>query len=346
VRIGFGELILLAMVGAMTMSRYAQIWTNLMAGPLLVILAAGAATAQALPHSEWITLGTQSGPTPRANKSQPANLLHYADQYILVDAGDGAAEQLAKAGVRLAAVRTVFISHLHFDHTSGLFAILGLRYQLSNPPITIYGPLGTKKLVEGLVAAMQPFVDLGSGQMRGGRMPPADYVKAVEIPEGSTVQVGAAKVTAVRNTHYSFPKDSPNYKYPSFSYRFDMPDRAIVYTGDTGPSAAVELLAAHADLLVSEVVDSDYILGQIKAEQLETPPVPGASPEPTPDTIHHMTAEHLSPENVGLLAQHAGVAHLVLTHQELKPGADRETVARVARNFKGAISLGKDLDRF
>ena len=318
----------------------------MLAAPLLALLLAGSASAREPPHSEWITLGTQSGPTPRATKSQPANLLHYADQYILVDAGDGAAEQLAKAGVRLAAVRTVFISHLHFDHTSGLFAILGLRYQLSNPPITVYGPLGTKKLVEGLVAAMQPYVDLGSGQMRGGRMMPVDYVKVVEIPEGDTVQVGSARVTAVRNSHYSFLKDSPYYQYPSFSYRFDMPDRAIVYTGDTGPSRAVEKLAAHADLLVSEVVDADYILAQIKAELLEAPPIPGVPQEPSPDTIHHMTAEHLSPENVGLLAVHAGVAHLVLTHQELKPGSDQETLARVAGNFKGKISLAKDLDRF
>ncbi len=328
------------------MSRNAKRLTGLMTVLLLALPVARPATAQERPHSEWITLGTQSGPTPRATKSQPANLLHYGDQYILVDAGDGAAEQLAKAGVRLAAVRTVFISHLHFDHTSGLFAILGLRYQLSNPPITVYGPLGTKKLVDGLVAAMQPFVDLGSGQMRGGRMLPADYVKVVEIPDGGTVQVGLAKVTAVRNSHYSFPKESPNYKYPSFSYRFEMPDRTIVYTGDTGPSSAVEALAAKADLLVSEVVDADYILAQIKIERPEAAPVPGAPQEPTPATIHHMTAEHLSPENVGLLAQHAGVTHLVLTHQELKPGTDRETLARVARNFKGTISLAKDLDRF
>jgi len=115
---------------------------------------------------------------------------------------------------------------------------------------------------------------------------------------------------------------------------------------NTGPSLAVEALAAKADLLLSEVVDADYILAQIKADRSEAPPIPGAPQEPTPAAIHRMTAEHLSPENVGLLAQHAGAAHLALTHQELRHGTDRETLARVARNFRGTISLAKDLDRF
>ena len=110
---------------------------------------------------------------------------------------------------------------------------------------------------------------------------------------------------------------------------------------NTGPSLAVEALAAKADLL-----DADYILAQIKAGRSEAPLIPGAPQEPTPAAIQHMTAEHLSPENVGLLAQHAGAAHLALTHQELRHGTDRETLARVARNFRGTISLAKDLDRF
>ena len=127
--------------------------------------------------------------------------------------------------------------------------------------------------------------------------------------------------------------------------RQKIPVAILGATGTVG-QRFVERLAAHADLLVSEVVDADYILAQIKAERPQTPPISGAPQEPTADTIHHMTAEHLSPENVGLLAAHAGIAHLVLTHQELKPGSDQETLARVAGNFKGKISLAKDLDRF
>ena len=297
------------------------------------------AAAQAPPRSEWITLGTGGGPVPSPTQAQPANLLHYADQFILVDAGDSALEQLVKAKIGLGAVRTVFISHMHFDHTSGLFAVLGNRYQVGAPPITVYGPTGTKKLVDGLVAAMQPFVDIGPGGLLGqggGRLPPKDYVTVVEIPDGGSVQVGAIKVTAVRNTHYSTPKESPEYRYPSFAYRFDLPDRSIAYTGDTGPSPAVEKLAAGAELLVSEIGDSDFTLGELKAKGVKL----------NAGIVHHFMAEHLSPTNAGLLAGHAGVKHLVLTHQGLRPGSEEETKAKVAANFTGTVVIAKDLDRF
>lgn len=303
---------------------------------LMAVAFALPAAAQAPPRSEWITLGTGGGPVPRPTQAQPANLLHYADQFILVDAGDGTLEQLAKAKIGLGAVRTVFISHMHFDHTSGLFAVLGNRYMVGAPPITVYGPAGTKKLVDGLVAAMQPFVDIGPGGVPGDRLPPKDYVTVVEIPDGGSVQVGAIKVTAVRNTHYSTPKESPQYRYPSFAYRFDLPDRSIAYTGDTGPSPAVEKLAAGADLLVSEIGDSDFALGELKARGVKL----------NAGLVHHFTAEHLSPTNAGLLAGHAGVKHLVLTHQGLRPGSEEETKAKVAANFTGTVVIAKDLDRF
>jgi ribonuclease BN (tRNA processing enzyme) len=294
------------------------------------------AAAQDLPRSEWITLGTGGGPVPSPTQAQPANLLHYADQFILVDAGDGTLEQLVKANIPLGAVRTVFISHVHFDHTSGLFAVLGNRYMVGAPPLMVYGPLGTKKLVDGLVAAMQPYVDLGPGGIPGPQLPLKDYVTVVEILDGGSVQVGAIKVTAVRNTHYSTPKESPQYRYPSFAYRFDLPDRSIAYTGDTGPSPAVEKLAAGADLLVSEIGDPDFTLGKLKANGVNL----------NPAILHHFTAEHLSPANVGLLAGHAGVKHLVLTHQGLRPGSEEETKAKVAANFTGTVVIAKDLDRF
>ena len=69
------------------------------------------------PRAAWVELGTNSGPIPTPEHSQPAHLLLWKGNPVLVDVGDGAAEQLAKAGVSLSQIETVFISHLHFDHT-------------------------------------------------------------------------------------------------------------------------------------------------------------------------------------------------------------------------------------
>ena len=54
---------------------------------------------------------------------------------------------------------------------------------------------------------------------------------------------------------YFAPGSAEDRNYKSLSFRFDLPGRSIVYTGDTGPSAAVETLAKGADLLVSNFVE-------------------------------------------------------------------------------------------
>ena len=62
------------------------------------------------------------------------------------------------------------------------------------------------------------------------------------------------KVTAVENCHFQFHFGLAAGKHKSYSYRFDTPDRAIVFTGDTGASDAVTELAKGADLFVTETV--------------------------------------------------------------------------------------------
>jgi glyoxylase-like metal-dependent hydrolase (beta-lactamase superfamily II) len=83
--------------------------------------------------TEFIILGTASGPNSESDRAQPANALLAGGQLYLVDAGDGAVAQMAKAGLRIGGVRGVFLSHLHFDHIGGMLAVIGLRAQLGTP---------------------------------------------------------------------------------------------------------------------------------------------------------------------------------------------------------------------
>lgn len=308
---------------------------------------AGAQTAPApaVAGSHWVTLGTQGGPIADAEHSQPANALRIGEATYLVDVGDGAVEQLAKAGIPLASVRAVVISHLHFDHTAGLLGLLGLRWQTNmDAPLTIYGPLGTRELVDGLIAAMQPTTRSGYG-LPGAPMRPAGIgITVVEIRDGARFDLGPAKVRAAKNTHYSFPAGSKeDQAFESLALRFDLPDRSIVYTGDTGPSAAVEKLAQGADLLVSEMIDADRTVAEVRRN------TPNAPPQATAAIEAHLRAHHLAPEDVGKLAEAAHVKAVVVTHF-VAPHADAGTLlgflGQIRQHFAGPTVIARDLESF
>jgi ribonuclease BN (tRNA processing enzyme) len=54
-----------------------------------------------------ITLGTTAGPPPRAHRAQSSNLLIVDGTLYVVDAGDGVARRIAKAGFNVREVGTV-----------------------------------------------------------------------------------------------------------------------------------------------------------------------------------------------------------------------------------------------
>jgi ribonuclease BN (tRNA processing enzyme) len=295
---------------------------------------------------QFIVLGTASGPNSEAARAQPANALTIGGQVYLVDAGDGAVAQLAKANLRLAAVRAVFLSHLHFDHTGGMFAVLGLRMQLEQRgKLQIYGPPGTKTLIDGLLAASAPAMRAGYGIP--GQAWTTD-IDVTELRDGSSVTLDGFKVTAAENTHFSLPEGSSSpAEGVSLSYRFDLSDRSIVYSGDTGPSEKLVALARGANLLVSEMVDADGVLALTRpAGARGATPTTGQAPT---GFEWHMHAHHMTPTQVGELAKAAGVKQLVITHFAPNPSTaeqGRRYLDAIRENFMGDVQFAMDLGRY
>ena len=196
-----------------------------------------------------ITLGTSAGPPPRAHRAQSSNLLIVNGTHYVVDAGDGVARRLAKAGVNVREIGTVFITHHHDDHTAGLGTLLSVAWdQNRTKPIHVYGPPRTVELV---TAAVQYFTI--SAEIRiadGGRsVPIAQVFFGHDVGTGVVYEDANIRVMAVENSHFDFHEGPAGGKHKSYSYRFETPDRVIVLTGDTGPSDAVIELARGADLL-------------------------------------------------------------------------------------------------
>jgi ribonuclease BN (tRNA processing enzyme) len=333
-------------------------WSRLLVvalGIACVALADPACAQQAAPAksgTRLITLGTRSGPTPTVGRAQSSNLLIVNGALYVIDAGDGVTRRLTRLGVNFRDIGDIFITHPHSDHTSGLAALLTVIYDANRTnPVNVYGPPGTQASVQGLLQYLNVNSEVRISD--GTKVVPAAKIFAGhDVGVGGVYMrlqdgIGTVKVTAAENTHFHFPPESPGYgKYKSYAYRFDTPDRSIVFTGDTGPSDAVADLAKGADMLVSEVTGpiDEYRAQQIKIGRWQT-----LTPEQQAGSLRHMMEEHLTPDEVGKMATRAGVKTVVLTH--LPATADQEAdykrfVAQIKQQFSGQVLVAKDLMEF
>lgn len=317
-----------------------------LAAMLAVAVLAVFAAAPAHAETAFIILGTQGGPIPAPHRSQPANLLIVDGMKTLVDVGDGTAGQLSKLRLQTARIDNVLISHLHFDHMGGLQAMLGLRFQTNAPKaLQVYGPPGTDVLVKGLIASMAPAMEANYGVPGQPSMTPEQLVKTTIIKAGDSFRLGNTTVRVAKNTHYSFPPDSLKAKkFQSLSFRFETPDKTIVYTSDTGPSTEVETLSKGADILISEMIDVQLTIDMVKRtnQHISAKQIEGLK--------YHLSRHHLTPGDLGKMAANAGVKELVVTH--LVPGSaitekHIETyVKEIAAEFSGKITFANDMDAF
>jgi ribonuclease BN (tRNA processing enzyme) len=290
-----------------------------------------------------ITLGTSGGPPPRAHRAQSSNLLIVNGALYVIDAGDGVARRLAKAGVNVREIGTVFITHHHDDHTAGLGTLLSVAWdQNRTKPIHVYGPPRTVELV---TAAVQYFTI--SAEIRiadGGRsVPIAQVFFGHDVGTEVVYQDTNVRVTAVENSHFNFHEGPAADKHKSYSYRFETPDRVIVFTGDTGPSDAVTELAKGADLLVSETSSCE---GRMQ-EMADDGRWQAMSPAEQSGIVRQMTQGHMTLDEIGKMAAIANVKTVVLSHLTHKRDGDYTPWAEeVKKHFSGQVVIAKDLMEF
>jgi ribonuclease BN (tRNA processing enzyme) len=295
------------------------------------------------PGTRLITLGTSAGPPPRAHRAQSSNLLIVNGVLYVVDAGDGVARRLAKAGINIREIGTVFITHHHDDHTAGLGTLLSVAWdQNRTKPIHVYGPPRTVELV---TAAVQYFTINAEIRIAdGGRsVPIAQVFFGHDVGTGVVYQDANVKVMAVENSHFDFHEGPAAGKHKSYAYRFEMPDRVIVFTGDTGPSDAVTELAKRADLLVSETSSCE---GRMQ-EMADDGRWQAMSPAEQAGIVRQMTQGHMTLDEIGKMAASANVKTVVLSHLTHKRDGDYTAwAAEVEKHFSGQVLIAKDLMEF
>jgi ribonuclease BN (tRNA processing enzyme) len=292
-----------------------------------------------------ITLGTRFGPTPAVHQAQSSNLLIVNGMLYLVDAGDGVLRRLAKAGIRFDRVGVIFITHPHSDHIAGLGALMAAERILGRTdPINVYGPYGVEMIVAATIQYFTPDSEIRWDD--GLRTSMQEMFRGHDVATGLVYQDANIKVTAAENTHFHLTPANPGFgKYKSYSYRFETPDKVVVFTGDTGLSQSVERLAKGADILVSEVSVVDDLLAMLKKSGMWEKMPAGRQA----GLFRHLRDDHLTPEEVGELASRAEVKRVVLTHTLLTGNDDADTrhyLDGVKKFYSGPVELAKDLKQF
>ena len=277
-------------------------------------------------RSRLILLGTGGGPTPKPNRAAPSQVIVVNGTAYVIDCGNGVARQMVLAGIKLDSIRNIFITHQHSDHNADYGNLLWLSWAATLASrVNTYGPPPLEKMTR-LFLEMNDY-DIKTRMTDEGRPPLRDMIAVHEIDAGGVVMRDAnVTVTAALVDH---PPVSP-----AFAYRFDCPDRSIVISGDTRPSANLIRLAQGADVLVHEVMYLPALEQVIGSE-------PNAK-----SLREHLLASHTTTEQVGRIATEAGVKTLVLSH--FVPGgapiiADDVWREAVRPYFSGDLVIGRDL---
>lgn len=285
-------------------------------------LCVGAASAQ---DTKLVVLGTGT-PNPDPERSGPALAVVRGSRSYLIDAGPGVVRRASAAATRhdIATLeppqlRTLFLTHLHSDHTVGLPDLILSAWTLERDvPLVVYGPPGTRAMVEHLHAAYAADI-----RNRLDGLEPANpegwKVTVHEVVPGVVLDDGNLRVTAFAVPHGDWDV--------AFGYRFDAPDRSIVISGDTRASDAVVTACDGCDLLVHEVYS---------AERFQTRP---------PAWQRYHANAHTSTDELALLATRARPRQLLLYHQLYWGTDDAGLLSELRRaGYAGPARSARDLE--
>ena len=272
---------------------------------------------------ELTLLGTGC-PSVDTARYGPAQIVRHGDQALLVDCGSGVTQRLVAAGSSGRALDAVLLTHLHSDHIVDLFQlVISSWHQGRDRPQSVYGPPGTRRYVEGLMALWRPELEQ---RIEHERRPStaALEVQVTEIAPGDTLAFGALTASVVEVDHRPVRH--------AYGFVFEAEDRRLALSGDTRRCPALIEAARGADLLLHEVF-----------VHRELPAVEGVR---TKETIDNVAGYHTLSSEVGKIAAEAGVGCLALTHF-VPPACDRAALlAEVTADFPGPVVIGEDLMTF
>jgi ribonuclease Z len=256
---------------------------------------------------------------------------------LLIDAGWGSTLRLYQAAMPPQTIDAVFITHLHSDHTTDMADFLVMRWLGGvRAPIAIYGPAGTRRMVEAFQEAMAADTRYrldhhGDKLWSGGLAADVTELEAGDEP----VEIARLGGIAVK----AFEVDHRPVK-PAYGFRIEAGGCAVVISGDTNPCDGLSNGSKDADIMVCDSMN--VAMMQVMEQQLRS-----IGNVVQADLLEDAHTYHAPIAAMAELAARAGVKHLVLSHLLPPVQDDRvpQFIAGLSEAFPGKITVGQDLMR-
>src|SRR5216684_7774637 len=290
------------------------------------------ARLRTLPTTQIVMLGTGT-PRPDPARSGPATALVVNGTPYLVDFGPGVVRRIASAydtgvtafGFAATAVTTVFLTHLHADHTAGYPDLILTPWILGRrKPLDVYGPKGLRAMTQHVLKAWG--IDIEDRVTGIDRLPRGGCrVNAHEIAPGVIYADHNIRVTAFPARHGHLD---------AFGFRFETPDRVIVISGDTAPTPNLAEHCGGCDVLIHEAYSQETYERVTRKWQ------------------RYRRNYHTSSKELAALAARVNPGLLVLYHRANAGGAmtlsdpEKTLLDEVRRLYDGRVIAAHDLDVF
>ena len=148
---------------------------------------------------------------PEPNRRCSCTMIEIGEARYFIDMGTQATEQLMTRGIPMDAVKTVFVSHMHGDHTDGLISFIDLcnwKFTATHP--VFYLPADTERIK----AAIGEWLACNGNKMR--------EFEFHQVQEGALYDDGVLKVTAYRTLHTA----------ESYCYLIEAEGKRVFFSGD------------------------------------------------------------------------------------------------------------------
>jgi ribonuclease Z len=296
----------------MTVSRRRIYWRRVASA--LTVAVSLAVTAQA--QNFKVTLLGTGNPRPVMSRFGPSILVEAGKEKLLFDCGRGATQRLYQLHISFNDISALFLTHLHSDHTVGIPDLWLTGWVMGrNIPLPVWGPSGTKAMMEHLQKAYA--FDIHIRRDVDTKLPSAGAeVVANDIDEGVVYNNAGVKVTA-------FLVDHGEIK-PAFGYRVDYGGHSVTLSGDTRPSENLIKFAQGTDVLIHEVIDPEAFASTDNPEQRK-----------------QIIGHHTTPEQAGIVFTRVKPKLAVYSH--IVPPEVPEVIPHTRKTYAGPLEVGEDL---